>query len=330
MAHALEIINGEASFASFRQPAWHSLGTVFDHEVTSASEMLELANLDHWNVRVEDIPMPEGYTTENPSFWVVRNHPADGHSDVLATVGSRYVAVQNEELFSFGDALLDGARWETAGSIKDGRVVFGSLALDRETVLDPSGVSDVVKSYLLVHTSHDGSVSVQASVTPVRVVCQNTLNAALKGVKQSYKIRHTQSVDGRIVGAREALGLAHTYLDAFDLEAKALYEASVNDKMWNDILLAAYPKPDKDAKGSLKKWQNKIDELNGIYVGDTNEMISGTAWGAYNALTERLDWYRGSRGGNEENVRAAASGFDVATNTEKNRLLSVVKSLALV
>lgn len=330
MAHALEIINGEASFASFREPAWHSLGTVFTHEVTSASEMLELANLDGWNVRVEDVPMPEGYSTTNPSFWVVRNHPADGHSDVLATVGSRYVAVQNEDLFAFGDNLLDGARWETAGSIKDGRVVFGSLALDRETVLDPSGVSDVVKSYLLVHTSHDGSVAVQASVTPVRVVCQNTLNAALKGVKQSYKIRHTQSVDGRIAAAREALGLANKYLDAFDLEAKALFEAAVNDKMWNDILVAAYPKPDKDAKGSFKKWENKMDELNSIYVGSTNGMIAGTAWGAYNALTERLDWFRTARGGNDENVKAAASGFDVATNTEKNRLLSVVKTLALV
>jgi phage/plasmid-like protein (TIGR03299 family) len=330
MAHALEMINGEASFASFREPAWHSLGTVFDHEVTSSSEMLELANLNGWNVRVEDVVMPDGYSTMNPSFWVVRNHPADGHSDVLATVGSRYVAVQNEELFSFGDALLDGARWETAGSIKDGRVVFGSLALDRETVLDPNGVSDVVKSYLLVHTSHDGSVAVQASVTPVRVVCQNTLNAALKGVKQSYKIRHTQSVDGRIAAAREALGLANAYLDAFDIEAKELFEASVNDKLWNDIITAAYPKPDKDSKGSFKKWENKIDEINSIYVGSTNGMISGTAWGAYNALTERLDWYRTARSGNEENVAAAASGFDNATNVEKNRLLGIVKTLALV
>lgn len=330
MAHALEIINGQASFASFREPAWHSLGTVFDHEVTSASEMLELANLDGWNVRVEDIPMPDNYSTMNPSFWVVRNHPADGHSDVLATVGSRYVAVQNEELFSFGDALLDGARWETAGSIKNGRVVFGSLALDRETVLDPNGISDVVKSYLLVHTSHDGSVAVQASVTPVRVVCQNTLNAALKGVKQSYKIRHTQSVDGRIAAAREALGLANAYLDAFDLEAKALFETAVSDKAWYDIINAAYPKPEKDAKGSFAKWDSKVMELESIYRGDTNFMIAGTAWGAYNALTERLDWYRNPRGGNTENVRAAASGFDVATNNEKARLLKVVKSLASV
>jgi len=330
MAHALETINGQASFASFREPAWHSLGTVFDHEVTSSSEMLKLANLANWNVRVEDIPAPENYTSNNPSFWVVRDHPSDGHPDILATVGSRYKTVQNEELFDFGDAILDGARWETAGSIKDGRVVFGSLALERETVLDPNGVSDVVKSYLLVHTSHDGSTAVQASVTPVRVVCQNTLNAALKGVKQSYKLRHTQSVEGKIAAAREALGLAHNYLDAFELEAQALYQTEVNAKLFNDILLAAYPRPEKDSKGSVKKWANKIDQLNEIYTGSTNGMIAGTAWGTYNALTERLDWFRSGRGGNDEKVRAAASGFDVATNAEKNRLLGIVKTLASV
>ena len=329
MADNIEIINGVGSFASFRQPAWHSLGTVFTDEVTT-SEMLDLANLSHWNVRVEDVPMPDGYSTENPSYWVVRDHPADGHADVLATVGARYVAVQNEELFAFADAILDGARWETAGSIKKGRVVFGSLALERETVIDASGVADKINSYLLVNTSHDGSVAVQASVTPVRVVCQNTLNAALRGVKQSYKIRHTQTVDGRIAAAREALGLANTYMDEFDKMANELYQAEITKAQFDNIILAAYPRPDKDTKGAVKKWETKVDLIEEIYQSDTTNMIAGTAWGAYNALTERLDWFRNGRGGNDENVRAAASGFDVATNSEKNRLLDIVKELALV
>ena len=326
MAHALEIIDGQASFASFREPAWHSLGTVFTDEV-STSAMLDLANLSHWNVRVEEVPMPTGYTTENPSFWVVRDHPADGHGDVLATVGSRYNVVQNEELFEFGDNLLDGARWETAGSIKNGRVVFGSLALERETVLDPNGVADKVNTYLLVHTSHDGSLAVQASVTPVRVVCQNTLNAALRGVKQSFKIRHTQTVDGKIAAAREALGLANTYMDEFDKMAKELIETEITKAQFNDIVAAVYPKPEKDSKGAFKKWDSKLELLDEIYTGEFNGMIAGTAWGAYNALTERLDWFRNGRKGNMENVRAAASGFDVATNAEKNRILDIVREL---
>ena len=329
MAHALEIIDGQASFASFREPAWHSLGTVFTEEVTT-SEMLDLANLSHWNVRVEEMVLPEGYTTTNPAFMVVRDHPSDGHPDMLATVGKRYVTVQNEDLFAFGDALLDGARWETAGSIKDGRVVFGSLALERETVLDPSGVADRVNTYLLVNTSHDGSVAVQASVTPVRVVCQNTLNMALRGVKQTFKIRHTQTVDGRIAAAREALGLANTYMDAFEVEMQALYAAEITKAQFDKIIELAYPRPEKDARGSVKKWENKVDQIEEIYGSVTTKDIAGTAWGAFNALTERLDWGRNPRGGSDENIRAAASGFDVATNAEKNKILEIVKSVALV
>lgn len=330
MAHELEFVNGNASFVSLREPAWHNLGTVISEPVPTA-EMLDLANLSHWNVRVEEMVLPNGYTTKNPSFMVVRDHPEDGHGDVLATVGGRYVPVQNEDLFAFADNILaehDETRWETAGSIKDGRVVFGSLALDREIVLDPNGVADKVNTYLLVNTSHDGSVAVQASVTPVRVVCQNTLNAALRGVKQSYKIRHTQSAEGRVAVAREALGLAHNYLDKFESEAQALIQTEITKAQFNAIVAMAYPMPDKDSKGSMKKWESKVDLLDEIYAGPTNGMIANTAWGAYNAMTERIDWYRKSRGGNDENIFAAASGFDPVTNAEKNRLLSIVKELA--
>ena len=316
------------SFASFREPAWHGLGTVFDHEITSAREMLKLANLDNWNVRLEDVQLPDNYTSSKNNFLVVRDHPINGNPDVLSVVGERYQTLQNEDLFAFGDYLLDGARWETAGSLKNGRVVFGSLALERETVLDPNGVSDVVKTYLLVNTSHDGSVAVAASITPVRVVCANTLNVALKGTKQSFKMRHTSTLDGRIASAREALGLANSYMDEFDKMAKELIEKEITKATFDKIVATAYPMPDKDKKGAFKKWENKIDTINEIFVSDTNKMINNTAWGAYNTLTERLDWYRPARAGNNEGILAAASGFDTVINAEKNKLLGIVKEIA--
>ena len=160
----------DKSFASFRQHAWHGLGTVFEEEV-STEKMLELANLQDWNVRLEEVAIPDGFEPDRKYNYVTRTNPFDrSQNDILGVVGERYRILQNEELFDFGDALLDGGgRWETAGSIKGGRQVFGSLALERETVLDPSGVSDKVNSYLLVNTSHDGSIAIQASVTPVRV-----------------------------------------------------------------------------------------------------------------------------------------------------------------
>ena len=138
MAHDLETsANGEVAFASLREPAWHGLGTVFESELTT-SEMLKLAHLDNWNVRLESVSdLVPNYNFVSESFMVLRTNPFDQSTDVLSTVGERYKVVQNDELFSFADNMLDGGRWETAGSIKNGRVVFGSLALDREAVLTP-------------------------------------------------------------------------------------------------------------------------------------------------------------------------------------------------
>jgi phage/plasmid-like protein (TIGR03299 family) len=279
--------------------------------------------------------IPSTLTSDKSYQYVLRTNPTNNtQTDVLGIVGERYVPLQNEDLFSFGDNILDGGgRWETAGSIKGGRVVFGSLALERETILDPTGVADKVKTYLLINTSHDGSIAIQASITPVRVVCANTLNLALNqkkkknGVKQSFKIRHTQTAEGKIQIARETLGMANAYMDEFDIMAKAMIEKEVSAKQFNDIILAAYAKPEKDVKGAITKWENKVDIINDIYTGEFNGMIAGNAWGAFNALTERLDWYRSARGGSNESILASASGFDPAINAEKNRLLKVVQNV---
>ena len=334
MAHDLETQNGKASFASFREPAWHGLGTVFTEEKTT-SQMLEAANLNGWNVRLEDMEIPSHLTSDKEYQYVIRTNPTDNsQKDVLGIVGERYHVMQNEDLFSFGDNILDGGgRWETAGSIKGGRVVFGALALERETILDPNGVADKVKTYLLINTSHDGSIAIQASITPVRVVCANTLNLALgsikkkNGIKQSFKIRHTQTANGKVQVARETLGMANKYMDEFDIMAKAMIEKEISAQQFNDIILAAYPKPEDEKKLALTKWTNKVDTINDIYTGEFNGMIAGNAWGAFNALTERLDWFRSARGGNSENMLASASGFDPSINAEKNRLLKVVQNV---
>jgi phage/plasmid-like protein (TIGR03299 family) len=333
MAHLLESQNGETAFASFRQPAWHGLGEVFTEEVSTA-EMLKKAKLNNWDVRLEDIEIPNQFSSDKNYSFVVRDNPFTlGNKDVLGVVGERYVPLQNEDLFDFADNLLDnGGRWETAGSIKGGRVVFGALALERETVLDKDGVADKINTYLLVNTSHDGSIAIQASITPVRVVCANTLNLALGNrgrggsVKQSFKIRHTQTAQGKVAVAREALGLANAYMDEFDKMASAMIETEITKAQFDKIVNLAYPMPKDDAKKvSITKHANKIDLINDIYVGDFNNTITGTAWGVANALTERLDWYRSGRKGKTESILASASGFDPITNAEKNRIFKAVQ-----
>ena len=333
MSHDLEMQNGEVAFALRGEPAWHGLANVlFDKDThVNTQTMLDSAKLSNWDIQLEEIAYPVDYRSDKTNYFVTRTNPFDNGKDVLAIVGSKYKVVQNEQLFDFGDNLLDGgASWESAGSIKGGRVVFGSLVIPKEITLDAQGANDKTITYLLVHTSHDGSVSVQASITPVRVVCQNTLNIALKGVKQSFKLRHTQSIDGKIAMAREALGMSFTYMDTFEQEAKALFETAVTEKQFIDIVKNIYPKPSKDAtKAQLTKWDNKMVLLSDLYNNSpTNANIKGTAWGVFNALTERIDYFKQERKNNLENRLASASGFDAMSNAEKNKLFTQVKSLA--
>lgn len=340
--HALEIGSaGQVAFASRKEPAWHLLGTVFDEaEAVTTSQMLAKAYLNNWHVRLEELALATGQSAEwvQEQFAVVRDNPfTPGDVDVLSIVGGRYKIVQNEDLFAFGDNLLDGGgQWETAGSIKGGRQVFGSLLLPKEIVIDGQGANDKIKTYLLVHTSHDGTVGVQAATTPVRVVCQNTLNYALAGVKQSFKMRHTATIEGRIQSAREAMALSFAYADAFEAEAKALYAKSMTTAEFHKVALSLYPAPVEDKKGSKTRHDNKIDLLTSLFTGvpfvegapNTSANIAGTAWAGLNALTERLDWYRTPRNGEFASVAEAASGFSTVVNAEKADIRRAVLTFA--
>lgn len=333
MAHDLEMKDGEVAFALRGAPAWHGLAnrTFAQDEHVSTSDMLNAAKLADWNVRLEDVQYPAGYRSNSDLFMVTRTNPFDQGTDVLAVVGKRYRVFQNEELFTFGDNILDGgASWESAGSIKNGKVVFGSMVVPREFTLDPQGANDKTVTYLLVHTSHDGSASVQASITPVRVVCQNTLNMALRSTKQSFKLRHTLKVEGRVAEARRVLGLSFAHMDEFETIAKALFETSMDNAQWDKLVNAVYPQPDAtQAPQVMTKWQAKRDLLDEIYFqSPTQSTIKGNYWGALNAMTERIDYFRTGRTANGEALIGAASGFDPVVNAEKGRILSAVRELA--
>ena len=335
--------NGSSDlFASFREPAWHNLGTVFSEEVTDYSRMLALAGLDKWDVRelpigvmdtVWDESEQEFIETLVPVEWVVTAKSIvatiGNREVVLGITGDRYEIVQNEDAFAFLQSLHDGARWETAGALKGGRLVFGSMAFDRDFVLDPSGVSDKVSSYLLLWTSHDGSTGVAGGVTPVRVVCANTLNIAQKNLKQKFNLRHTRSVEDRMKAEAVLWRTAHTYMDAFEAEAQAMFAQAASDRDYFGIVADLFPKPEKDVKGALKKWETRQEIFAQAWNGTPNAGIKNTAWGVFNALTEANQWGRNVRNtdNGQENFFAAGAGFDIPTNTFRNTAFEVSKAL---
>ena len=142
-------------------------------------------------------------------------------------------------------------------------------------------------------------------------------------------MRHTDTANGKVMAAREALGLTHKYLDEWDKAAMELFTIPVIDNTVDSIFKAIYPMPEKDSKGSMKKWETKNDKLWDIYNGDTvGAGIRGTAYGVVNAALEQIDWFRAPRGGSADNIFAAAAGFDPVTNSNKNGIVKLVKSMA--
>ena len=325
MSDMIETHGDRAAFASLREPGWHDLGTVFHEEVT-VDELLDLAHLKNWNVRVEEMEAPEGYGMTKPYYFVVRDNPFVPQTDILHVSGKRYTPFQNESLFYMADGI---GRWETAGSIKDGRVVFGSISIDREVVLDPNGVEDRIKNYLLVAQAHDGTMAITGANTPIRVVCNNTLTMALQGASQSFKFRHTETAESKAAMVAEALQKSHGYIDKFEIVANELLATSITDEVFWKIVNAAYPKPEEDNKRGNTVWEKRVETLLDLRTAETNAAFADSAWGAYNTLIEAIDWFRTGRGENAEtNLAAARSGFDPVVNAEKNRLLQVVQAVA--
>ena len=202
-----------------RTPAWHNMGTVVKESPTS-EEAIRLAGLD-WKVEQKPIYLADG-TPINGNYANVRS--SDGKP--LGIVGDRYKVVQNIDAFAFTDALLgEGVKYETAGSLKEGKIVW--LLAKMPEPFDLLG--DKVDPYLVFTNTHDGSGAVRVTLTNVRIVCWNTLNAAMRGAKRVWSARHTGSVTSKLDDARETLQLANNYIKATQETFEELYKIKLND-----------------------------------------------------------------------------------------------------
>lgn len=343
--------DGRAAFVSGRgEPGWHRLGTTVEGLMTM-EEVMDLAHLSGWNVRREPLAHRSGnkslkFESIDPetgkrtvyAFAIVRDNPFTGEPEALAVVGSKYREHQNEELFQFAENVisLGGAKWDTAGSLDEGRRVFGTMEIPSEFVLDPMGRGDTVRTYLGVASSHDGTMPITAFVTPVRVVCQNTLTMALSGNQRVYKVRHTENADERLIAARKSLNIAHGFFGEVEREAQALIQREITNKKFHEIISTFVDVPDErtndDGKvtnqAAVTRATNTVDFITDLYrESGTMENVRGTAWGAFNAVTEYLDWFRPTRGENKEtNLLTAQMGVS-STDEQKSRALSIVKEL---
>ena len=204
---------------STREKPWHGLGTVV-REAPASEDALRLAGLD-WNVVQEPI-----YTPCREKIEGFKANVRDTDRKVLGVVSDRYKVVQNVEAFSFTDELLGhGVRYETAGSLSGGRRVWLLARLPREYII----AGERISPYLVFSNTHDGSGSVKVAVTPVRVVCNNTLNLALETAQRSFSMVHTGNISDKITEARDTLFKAESYMDRLGAEFEQLHQQKVTD-----------------------------------------------------------------------------------------------------
>ena len=201
-----------------RQVPWHGLGIRVE-EAPSSDEAIRIAGLD-WKVIQEEIYSESGIRIPE-KFANIR----DIDNEVLGVVSKRYNIIQNNEAFDFVDNLVGGeVKYETAGSLSKGRNVWLLAQLPSEKILD-----DEISNYLVFSNSHDGKSAVKVCCTPIRVVCNNTLNIALSSAKRTWSITHSGDVGNKLVAARDTLRLNELYIDNMRKYMESIYTYSFNN-----------------------------------------------------------------------------------------------------
>ncbi len=228
-----------------RRTAWDGLGTSVSAAPTS-EDAIRLAGLD-WSVIQQKLYTQEGLLVSG-NYANIR----DTDRSVLGVVGAKYQIVQNIDAFKFTDALLgEGVQYETAGSLNGGKTVWMLARMPQKYKI----LGDEVTPYIVFTNTHDGSGSVKVAMTPIRVVCQNTLNLALKRAKRTWTTRHTAGIEYKMNEALETLEFSKKYMEAVNDTFEELYKVKLTDftvrSMINNIV------PVSEDMGKTQKENNE-------------------------------------------------------------------------
>ena len=341
MAHNINInpITGKASFFTVKEPAWHGLGKILENCPTS-EEAIVHAGMDFV---VEKRPLYAfADETEESSCRVPDRFGTmrmDTH-DILGVVSSRYQVIQNKQAFTFFDAIVGEGQaiYETAGVLGKGEIIFITAKLPGHIQVLSHGtkVQDMIDKYLLLTMSHDGKQSITAMFTPIRVVCNNTLTAALEQATNKVFVRHTSNAEYNLKQAHTILGIASRLSDSLTeiFGAMALYkltEDQVKDYIIKVFQLEAEMttegEADKDHKITDHE-QKVIDTVWTYYhTGAGQDIHLGTLFGAYNAITGYLQNVKGYRTTSSkmanlymgEGEKTALLAFKIALNILKQK-----------
>jgi phage/plasmid-like protein (TIGR03299 family) len=307
MSHG--ITNHDSMF-SVREMPWHGLGVVLDQYPSSIDEALDKAGLG-WKVTHGDVlvvKQPEWIddfgTTRPAELLPARGFKANLREDtgeVLGIVSDEYEVVDNRDAFTFLDALIGSElHFETAGSLWGGRRVWCLARLPEYIELG----GDLSATYIYVANSHDGSMAVTAAVTPIRIVCANTLGAALRQAEhgaqaqRTFRFRHTGNLQTKFAEARQVMGMTINYETRFKaLADKLALEPIGASALEHRVLRHLWVIDDDTGPRARANRERAIEHVLAIFrgrgpAGDTTGNSPGTKWTAFNAISEHLDYGR--------------------------------------
>ena len=291
MAHMLNFNKrtGTWSFASNSEVAWHGLGQVVKGAMT-AEEAIKNANLDY----EVDKAKVQFFPATDKQIWV-EGHYATYRKDTydyLGMVKSRYEIVQNRDAFGFFDAIIDSgeAIFETAGALGKGERIFLVAKLPQDFEVG----GEKIEKYIMLTNSHDGSSSVIAGMTNIRVVCNNTLQAALKGLENKVSIDHVSGAKDKLKEAHRVMGIASKYSGQVQDIFNQMADHKMTEGQYRDYFEAIFTPEYKTAMTSAEE-KEMSTRLKNMIEGTTQfafthptqitDAANGTLWGAYNAVS---------------------------------------------
>lgn len=214
-----------------RETPWHGLGTEI-REAPASADALIAAGLD-WIVEQRDVYSEDGSLIPGYKVNIRSTDQA-----ALGIVSDHYKVVQNKDAFQFTDDLLgEGVTYETAGSLQGGKKVWMLARIPQRYII----AGDEITPYMVMMNSHDGSSGIKVAMTPIRVVCQNTLNLALNTAKRIWAAKHTENVMNRVCEARDTLLQAETYMAELGRGIDELSKIKLSDRKILEMMQELFP-----------------------------------------------------------------------------------------
>lgn len=260
-------------------PYVNAFGTVDISSATNVEEALQMASLD-WKVKAKAI-----YDENGIPYDKFKANVRESDGKLLGIVTDRYSIIQNIDAFDFVDGLVsEGFKFDRAGQFRDGRSIWVMGSLPETQIL-----GDDINNNVVFVNSHDGSSGVKIMMTPIRLICYNMINLALREADRIWTTKHTGGIYTKLEEAKYTLGLANKYMEELEIEAERLANIKITDTEIEAIFDVLFPiDPTKDSERKIRNISLIRNNFVECYNASDIAQFKGTAYGAVNAMSDLI------------------------------------------